>query len=457
VIRFPGPSVDHRPARRPRVVIVGGGFGGLACARGLDGAPVDVLLVDRENYHLFTPLLYQVATGLLNSSDIAYPLRKVFRRSPNVRFRQGVVGEVELQAKTVRLHDGTRITYDYLVLATGSANNYFGNPTLASGTIGMKRLGEALRLRNHVLSCLEMAAHTADPEQRRAWLTFVVAGGGPTGVEYAGALSELLRLVVGRDYPELRMEQCRIVLVEGTARLLAQFREPLGEYARRALRQRGIEVRLSTLVESAGEQTVRFSTGEAISCRTVVWSAGVRPTDPAAAAALPRRRNGRVLVDQHLIVIGTSGVFAIGDVAAATGKDGDLPMLSPPAMQEGRYVARVIRDEVARRARPRKPFRYFDKGTMATIGRNTAVAQLGPLCLRGFAGWVVWLVVHIYYLVGFRNRLAVLWSWSWYYVRKDRSIRIITRRSVTDVVTGKNPSQQTPDVVAVGGRSSSRR
>jgi NADH dehydrogenase len=433
----PMPHAASRSAvtERLRIVIVGGGFGGLACARALDGAPVEVLLIDRDNYHLFTPLLYQVASALLNPSEIAYPLRKVFRRSRNVRFRQGMVTGVDFRAKAVSMHDGTRLSYDVLVLATGSTNNYFGHPALARHTIGMKQLGEALRLRNHVLSCLEMAARATDPGERRAWLTFVVAGGGPTGVEYAGALSELLWLVSGRDYPELSPGESRVVLVEGSGRLLGQFSARLGEYARRTLGRRGAEVRLSTRVESTDQTSARLSTGEVIACRTVVWSAGVRPADPAGQAALPRNPGQRLQVDEHLRVPGVDGVFAIGDTAAARGHDGELPMLSPPAMQEGRHVARLIRDQAAGRGRTRKPFRYTDKGTMATIGRKSAVAQIGPLRFRGFPGWVAWLTVHIYYLAGFRNRLAVLWSWSWNYLRKDRPIRIIAR-SDTDALTG---------------------
>lgn len=423
-----------RGRTRLRVVIVGGGFGGLACARALDGEPVDVLLIDRENYHLFTPLLYQVATALLNPSDIAYPFRKVFRRSPNVRFRQAVVTEVDFGAKVVGLHDGAEVRYDRLVLATGSANNYFGNPALAHHTIGMKQLGEAMRLRNHVLSCLEMATQTTDPHERRAWLTFVVAGGGPTGVEYAGALGELLRLVVGRDYPELSLEGCRIVLVEGMDRPLSQFPKPLGEYARRTLARRGVDVLVSRTLESAEGGVVRLSSGEKISCRTVVWSAGVRPTDPLEGATLRRTPTGRLRVDEHLRVPGVRGVFAIGDAASVPWRKGELPMLSRPAMQEGRHVARLIRDEAVGRSRARKPFRYLDKGAMATIGRSSAVAQIGPLRLWGFPGWVAWLAVHIWYLVGFRNRLAVLSSWSWNYLRKDRAIRVVAQSATDPVV-----------------------
>ncbi len=413
---------------RLRVVIVGGGFGGLACARKLDGEPVDVLLIDAHNYHLFTPLLYQVATALLNPSDIAYPLRKVFRRSPNVRFRQALVTRVDFQDRAVWTHDGERIPYDRLVLATGSVNDYFGNEAVARHAIGLKQLDEAMRLRNHVLACLERASRTTDPEERREWLTFVVVGGGPTGVEYAGALGELLRLVLGRDYPELTLEESKIVLVEGQDRLLGQFPGRLGQYAARTLAKRGIEVRLSTLVQSADDQSVALSTGDGIRTRTVVWSAGVRPQDPLDEAGVERGRAGRLVVDDHLRVDGPEGVFAIGDAAAARGgADADLPMLSPPAMQEGRYVARAIIEETHGRPPGGAPFRYLDKGTMATIGRNSAVAQVRGLRFRGFPGWVAWLAVHIYYLIGFRNRLAVLWSWAWNYLKKDRAIRIIAR------------------------------
>src|SRR5438876_1903680 len=247
-----------------RVVIVGGGFGGLACARALNKEPVDVLLLDQHNYHLFTPLLYQVATSLLNPSDIAYPFRAIFRRSPNVRFRQaGVVG-VDLDRKMIRTHDEQEFPFDSLVLATGSENNYFSNEDLAGHTLGMKTLAESLRLRNHVLSCLELASRASSVEERGAWLTFVIAGGGPTGVEYAGALAELLQMVLGRDYPELEPGFSRIVLVEGQDRLLGAFHPKLGAYALKILRDKGVEVRTATLVQEATDRTIVLSSGDEI-------------------------------------------------------------------------------------------------------------------------------------------------------------------------------------------------
>jgi NADH dehydrogenase len=420
---------------RERVVIVGGGFGGLACARALDGADVDVLLLDARNYHLFTPLLYQVATALLDPSDIAYPFRTVFRRSPNVRFRQARVTGVDFDARQVTVAGGDPIPYDTLVLATGSANAYFGNPELAERTIGMKQLDEAMRLRNHVLSCLERAAQTADPAERAEWLTFVIVGGGPTGVEYAGALAELLDMVLGRDFPELAPGSARVVLVEGAERLLGGFHPRLGGYAADTLRSRGVEVRLSALVREATESSAVLSSGETLGARTVVWSAGVGPSDPLPAGAA-RSRTRRLEVDDHLRLC--PGVYAIGDVASVRTGEAELPMLSPPAMQEGRYVARAIRHG----GEPAAPFRYRDKGTMATIGRRAAVAQVGPVRLRGFLGWVTWLVVHLYYLIGFRNRAAVLASWGWDYVRRDRPIRLIVRSRYDPVVASLMPDER---------------
>ena len=455
-----------RPVRE-RVVIVGGGFGGLACARALDGADVDVLLLDARNYHLFTPLLYQVATALLDPSDIAYPFRTVFRRSPNVRFRQARVTALDLEARKLTVAGGDTISYDTLVLASGSANAYFGNPGLAERTIGMKALDEALRLRNHVLSCLERAAQSTDPAERAEWLTFVIVGGGPTGVEYAGALAELLDMVLGRDFPELAHGSGRVVLVEGADRLLGAFHSRLGAYAADTLRGRGVEVHLSKLVREATEKAAVLSSGEVLAARTIVWCAGVGPIDPlpdkdsgpdgvdadeaGAGAGVTRSRSGRLVVDEYLRLRAPGGpgafpgnVYAIGDVASVRppdGTEGELPMLSPPAMQEGRYVARAIRRHHSGGGETSEPFRYRDKGTMATIGRRAAVAQVGPVRLRGFLGWVTWLVVHLYYLIGFRNRLAVLASWSWDYFRRDRPIRLIVRSSYDPVVASLVPEE----------------
>jgi len=404
-----------------RVVIVGGGFGGLSCARALDGSDADVLLLDRHNYHLFTPLLYQVATALLDPSDIAYPLRRAFRKSRNVRFRQAMVTGIDLDKHAITTHTGDEIGYDTLVLATGGTNNYFGNAPLAEYSIGLKSLPEALRLRNHVLSCLEEAEQTREEEERRKWLTFVVVGGGPTGVEYAGALDELLDLVLGSDYPTLKRTDARIVLLEGLDRLLGAFHPRLGTYAEQTLIDFGIEVRTRALVEKADDDAVTLRDGETIRAKTVVWSAGVRPTDPLNGA--PRtERSKRLEADEFLRLRGHDDVYVIGDAAAVQTPNGELPMLSPPAMQEGRYVARAIKH-----GGTQNPFHYLDKGTMATIGRHAAVADVRGFKLKGLLGWLAWLFVHIYYLIGFRNRAAVLTSWSWNYLLRDRPIRLIAR------------------------------
>lgn len=404
----------------PRVVIVGGGFGGLQCAKALRDKPVDVVLVDRHNYHLFTPLLYQVASCLLNPSEITAPLRKVFRGAANVRYREGEITGVDFERKVVKLvgpgaEQPVELPYDYLVLATGSQTNYYGNDSVRDHALGLKDLGEALQLRNHVLECLERATTAPTEEERLRLLTFCIVGGGPTGVEYAGALGELARLVLPHEYPEMSSSSLRILLLEGGDRLLPQFVPRLSDYARRELEGRGVEVRTNTMVASADDMGVVLHDGSEIPTASMIWTAGVRPSDPVHELPV------RLEVDDHLRVVGADGVFAIGDVAAAHDKHGVvLPMVSPPAMQAGRYVARHIADGDIRRK-----FRYRDKGTLATIGRRSAVGQVGPLRFRGFLGWLVWLVVHLFYLIGFENRVRVMMRWAWYYVRFDRPIRVI--------------------------------
>jgi NADH dehydrogenase len=410
---------------RRRVVIVGAGFGGLECAKALAGKPVDVIVVDRNNFHLFTPLLYQVASSLLNPSDIAHPVRRVLRRARNVHCMVGEVVGADLSAKQLRLKDGTTLPYDDLVIATGSTSNYFGMASVERAAHGLKDLPEALELRNHVLRCFEAAARESDPARRATWMTFLVIGAGPTGVEYAGALSELVRLVLAKDFPELDMKQVRIVLVEGQSRVLPVFAEALGRAAQRELEGKGIEVRLGGRVIDATTESVTLANGERIAAATLVWAAGVKASPLGAALGLRVTKGGRIAVDECLRAAGADGVWAIGDVAAAQHKGGEIPMLSAPAMQEGRWVARnIVRGT---QGRPPEPFHYLDKGIMATIGRNAAVAQIGPIHLKGLLGWCAWLGLHLYYLIGFRNRIVVLVGWAWDYFRYDRPIRLIAR------------------------------
>jgi NADH dehydrogenase len=424
----------QRAGPRARVVIVGAGFGGLECARELDRGPADVLLLDRDGYHLFTPLLYQVATALLNPSEVAYPLRAMFRKSPNVRVSTTTVTDIDLTRRVVRASPREEIPYDYLVLATGSGNDYHGNEQLAENAIGLKTLEDGTRLRNHVLGCLERADQEADPAERRALLTFVVAGGGPGGVEYSGALTELLKLVAGSDFPTVKLEDAHVLLVQSASRLLTGFSQRLGRYAERTLTGRGVDVRLKSHITGADGQQVTLSDGAVVAARTVVWAGGVAPLVPSAQPEPETGHGGRVRVDEFLRIPGAQRAYALGDAAAAVQDGRELPMVSAPAIQAGRYIARAIRADLAGgQAGP--PFRYFDKGRMATIGRNAAVAQLrGGLELTGFAGWLAWLFVHVWYLAGLRNRVITLASWAWYYLRLDRPIRIILQTPPDPIV-----------------------
>ena len=408
----------------PKVVIVGAGFGGLAAAKKLSDKPVDVLIIDRNNYHLFTPLLYQVASSLLNPSDIAQPVRSIFRGSKNVRFRQAEVSGIDLDERVVHLEGGDEVPYGFLILAAGSTTNYFGLAGAEDRALGLKDLPEALELRNHILRCLERA--TLENEAgARPWLTFVVVGGGPTGVEYAGALSELVRTVVPREYPELSRRQVRVLLVEGQDEVLPPFPRSLGASARKSLERRGIEVVTGELVKALDGDEVVLAGGERVQAKTLVWAAGVKPSDLAGTIEAGRSRSGRIEVDQFLRVNGHENVFAVGDVASTMQDGKEVPMLSAPAMQEARVAAANILATI--RKEPLKRFHYTNKGTMATIGKNSAVAHVWKFNFTGFIGWLMWLVVHLYYIIGFRNRIVVLLGWAWNYFRSDRPVRIIAR------------------------------
>lgn len=437
---------DLNEGSRPRIVVIGAGFGGLQCARRLAGEPVEVVLVDRHNYHLFTPLLYQVASALLNPSDIARPVRAIFHGRREVRFRLAEVTGIDFDRHRVRVADGDPIDYDRLVIACGSRANFFGIESVERSAFGLKDLADGMALRNHVLACFEAAVRENDPAIRREWMTFVVVGGGPTGVEYAGALSELFRLVLVDDYPDLEVSNARVVLLEALDRLLpGGFPAELGAYARTELEERGIEVRLGARVTGAADGTVELEDGSSIGARTLVWAAGVQPAGLVEALGVSRGEGGRIAVDACLRVEGTEDVFAVGDAAAVT-SDGDVvPMMAPPAMQAGRHAAANVMRSL--RGEPLDPFRYHDKGVMATIGRNAGVAAMGRLKLKGFLGWLGWLAVHLYYLIGWRNRFAVLAGWAWDYVRLDRPIRIIARAGDDPTGTAGGGDRSTPPKV----------
>ena len=409
---------------RPRVVIAGAGFGGLTCARALKRAPVDILLVDRNNYHLFTPLLYQVASALLDPGEIARPVRQLIRPLHNADFRQASITGVDFDGRRL-LTDRGDIPYDYLVLATGAQTDYFGNVSMARYAMGLKDLDEGLAIRNRVLEQFEASRWTDDPERRRMLLTFAVVGGGPTGVEMAGAVSELIRLVLRKDYRDLDINEVRVVLMEAAPYVLAAFAPSLRQAALRSLRRKGIEVMLGAKVESVTESALRPEGGEEIAASTVIWTAGVRASAVGQSTGVQLARQARIRVDPTLQIPGHPVVFVIGDLAGASDGRALLPMLIPVAMQAGRHVAASIADMVE--AGGARAFRYKDPGIMATIGRNSAVAQLGWVHLSGFPGWVFWLVVHLVNVVSFRSRVIVLVNWAWDYLFYDRPVRLIVR------------------------------
>jgi NADH:ubiquinone reductase (H+-translocating) len=412
------------PTRPIEVVVVGGGFGGLACATALSRVPVNLALVDRENYHLFQPLLYQVAMAGLAPSEIAMPIRAVVSKNPRARVLLGEVTDIDEVEHAVVLADGARLSFDYLVVAAGSRTNYFGNDRWAKLAAGMKELEDALEIRRRVLLAFELAERTSDAALRRRLLTFVVIGGGPTGVELAGALAELSRHVLARDFRVIQRDEARVILVEGLDRVLTAFTPALSAKAARSLGDLGVELRLSKRVRAIVPGAVELD-GETLHSSCVIWAAGVRPRSLAEKAPGERDRQGRVVVGEDCAIPGHSRIFVIGDMAHQRAADGSpLPGLAPVAMQQGRYVARTIEREL--RGEPRKPFRYRDKGIMATIGRSRAVLQAGSLELSGFFAWFAWIFVHIMYLVGFRNRLFVLMDWAYSYVTYRRGARLIT-------------------------------
>jgi NADH dehydrogenase len=408
----------------PRVVIAGAGFGGLTCARALRNAPVDVLLVDRNNYHLFTPLLYQVASALLDPGEIARPVRALIRRYSNVDFRQAEVTGADFDRR-VLMTDRGPIPYDYLVLATGSQSDFFGNASLARHAFGLKELDEGLALRNRILWQFEASRWVTDPQRRRSMLTFAVVGAGPTGVELAGALSELIRLVLRKDYRDLDLGEVRVLLLEAAGAPLGTFEPNLREAARRSLEKKHVELMLGAKVESVTDESIRLAGGEEIAAGTIVWTAGVRASVLGQALGVQLGRQSRITVEPTLQLTGHPVVFVIGDLSGATDRGAPLPMLIPVAMQEGRHVAATI-SELAGNGGARA-FRYKDPGIMATIGRNSAVAELGVVHLSGFLGWLMWLTVHLVNVISFRSRILVLVNWAWDYLFYDRPIRLIVR------------------------------
>jgi NADH dehydrogenase len=408
----------------PHVVVVGGGFAGLYVARGLADSPVRLTVVDRQNHHLFQPMLYQVATAALSPSDIASPIRSILRKQENAEVLLGEVSEIRPGEHLINLADGSSVHYDYLILATGARHSYFGRDDWEPFAPGLKSLEDAEEIRRRVLLSFERAERESDPVKRHAHLTFVVVGGGPTGVEVAGALAEIRRYALRRDFRHIDPGEATVMLLEGGPRLLNTYPEELSERAKVELRRLGVEVRLETMVTDIHPSYV-VAGGWTIPSRTVIWAAGNVASPLTRNLGVPLDRAGRVLVEPDCTIPGHPEVFVLGDAAAFEDKRyGTLPGICPVAIQMGQYTARIIRGDLAGRAR--RPFSYWDKGQLAVIGRGHAVADIWHFHFGGLLAWLIWIFVHIFFLIGFRNRVIVLLEWAFSYLTYERGARLIT-------------------------------
>lgn len=408
----------------PHVVIIGAGFGGLHAAQKLAGKPVRITLIDKRNYHLFQPLLYQVATAGISPHEIAYPVRAIFQRQKNFSFLMARVSGVDFEHKRVMTEHG-EVDYDYLIIAAGASVNFFGNASLEKNALPLKDVSDAVTIRNHVLRMFELAALEKETSKRQALLTFVVVGGGPTGVESAGAISELIRLVLRKDYHHINVDNIGVILMEAAPQLLAGFPKPLQDSARKSLESKKVDVRVEAKVSNFDGEKLTLDNGEIIPTHTVLWSAGVRAASLMSVLGLEQVSAGRVRVTSTLQLPEHPNVYVIGDAAFLEESGKPLPMVAPVATQQGKHAAKNILAEIQQE--PLKSFQYTNLGMMATIGRNAAVAASFGMQFRGFPAWLVWLVVHLIGLIGFRNRLIVLINWTWDYFFYDRAVRLITR------------------------------
>ncbi len=418
---------QHTGKKFPKVVIIGGGFGGIEVAKGLRNKEVEVLLLDRNNHHTFQPLLYQVATGTLEAPSIAFPLRKMFRKQENFHFRMATVNGIDALHKTLDTDIGP-ITYDYLVIATGATTNFFGNKEIEYYSMPMKNVREAVNIRSFILQNIEESLLRNTPEEKSTFLNFVVVGGGPTGVELSGSIAEIRNHILAKDYPELRKEDMTVYLVEGQSRVLSNLSPQASEKAELYLRELGVKVLLNVQVTGYDGEKITFADGSSISTRTVLWSAGVMGQFPAGIPEENIVRGNRIRTDEECRVIGMNDVFAIGDVAAIITEDTPRghPGVAPVAQQQGRLLAknivRMLNDQ------PTEAFKYFDKGSMATIGRNKAVVDIGKIRFQGFFAWWVWMFVHLMSLVGFRNRVVTFINWAISYITFNAGIRLIIHK-----------------------------
>ena len=409
----------------PHIVIIGAGFAGMETARGLANAPVRITLIDKNNHHLFQPLLYQVAIAGLLPSQIAQPVRTIFRKQKNLAFQMGEVTEVDLNEKFVRLN-GSVIAYDYLVISAGARTNFFGFNTLEEHGLQLKDLDTAVKTRNHLLAMFEQASHEGDAEKRKAMLTFVIVGGGPTGVETAGALSELITHVMRKDFPRLDLKDAQVILLEAGANLIASYPDELRNATLRLLQNKKVDVRLNTKMQDFNGQRVTLGDGSIIETQTLIWTAGAKAAEIIDSLGVEQASMGRVRVTPSLQLPLFSDTFVIGDAAFLVNGNGQpLPMLSTVAIQQGQAAAKNIRRMVE--GKEPLPFHYKDPGLLATVGRNAAVARIFGISFSGFIAWVIWVFLHIYRIIGFRNRIIVMFNWAWDYFFYDNQVRLITK------------------------------
>jgi NADH dehydrogenase len=409
----------------PHIVIIGAGFAGLETARGLANKPVRITLIDKNNHHLFQPLLYQVAIAGLLPSQIAQPVRTIFRGEKNLTFQMGEVSAIDFDAKYVKLN-GSVIAYDYLVLAVGGRTNFFGFDAIEKSGFQLKDLDTAVKTRNQLLSMFEQASHEADAEKRKAMLTFVIVGGGPTGVETAGALAELITHVMKKDYPSLNLKDARVILLEAGANLINSYPDELRRATVKLLKKKNVDIRLNSKLESYNGVQVELADGTQIETQTLIWTAGVKATEIVDGLKVDKANGGRIRIEPTLQLPGHPEAFIIGDAAFLLDEKGQpLPMISTVAIQQGVFTAKSILKLM--NGKPLTHFHYKDPGLLATIGRNAAVAKIFGISFSGFIAWVIWVFLHIYRIIGFRNRIIVMFNWAWDYLFYDNQVRLITK------------------------------
>lgn len=422
----------------PHVVILGAGFGGLNAARALKRAPVRITVIDRANHHLFQPLLYQVATAALSPADISAPIRRILRRQNNVEVLLAEATAIDLPSRRVVLADG-EVDYDFLIVATGATHTYFGHEDWELLAPGLKTLKDALQIRQRILIAFEIAEREPDKRLRHEWMTFVIVGAGPTGVELAGTLAEVARQTLARDFRHIDTAEARVVLVEAATKVLGTFEDTLSAKAQDQLKRLGVDVRLGLPVSEITALGVQVGS-EWIGARTIIWAAGVAASPLARSLNVPLDRAGRVLVEPDLTVPGHDNVYVIGDLAHLEQEGKPVPGIAPAAMQEGRQAASNLLRSLG--GQERLPFRYRDKGILATIGRGAAVAHIGSIRASGYLAWLLWLFVHIFFLIGFRNRLLVMIQWAWSYITFDRGARLITEGLTRPLVSNRQKTEE---------------